>query len=129
MAGAGPRGEVRAHSTPHQLVEAVRRPRAVPAGRSDPPACSRDSVGPAHAPQTRPECARAFLWGICPRALLDPILACWMWRLFGLSAAFGGGHRPRVRRGATPVRWRGLGTAAPAPLERGGAICVRRWGL
>ena len=70
LAGAGPRGEVPARSTPRQLVEAARRARAVPGRRSDPPACSRDSVGPAQAPQTRPEGARAFLRGVCPRAFL-----------------------------------------------------------
>jgi hypothetical protein len=35
--------------------------RAVRAGRSDPPACPRDSVGPAQAPQTRLQMAMAFL--------------------------------------------------------------------
>jgi hypothetical protein len=39
-------------------------------------------------------------------------------RLFGLSVAFGGEHRPRVWRSAASGRRRGLDAAALAPLER-----------
>jgi hypothetical protein len=76
LAAGGPHGEVPTHSTPRHLVEATRSARAAPAGRSDPLACSWDSVGPAQASQNRPEGAWAFLWGVCPRALTCPILAC-----------------------------------------------------
>jgi hypothetical protein len=121
-------------STQHarQLVEAVRRPRAVQTCRSNPPACSWDSreVGPAQAPQTtRPEGTQAFLWWICSRALLAPIRA--------RSGAFRplGGLPMRTstpsaaRLGAVPGRRRGLGLAVLAPQERGGAISQRRWDL
>jgi hypothetical protein len=76
LAAAGHRGEVPARSTPHQLVEAARAARSRGARRPlCPPACSRDSVGPAQAPQSRPEGAQAVLWRVCPRALPGPILA------------------------------------------------------
>jgi len=64
--GAGERGlapgsEIPARSTPRHLAEAARSARALPAGRSDPPVCSWDSVRPAQAPQIRLHMDRAFL--------------------------------------------------------------------
>ena len=111
----------RAHF-PHYVapvVKAARRPRAVPAGPSNPPACYRDPVGPALAPQTRPEGTQALLWGTCRRALLGPFCP-----FLAVLGGLCGGHRPRAALGAAPGRRRGLGAAAPAPLERGGAIIV-----
>jgi hypothetical protein len=123
LVSGGPQGEVPAHSTPRQLVEAAveaaRRPRAVPAGRSDPPACYRDQVGPALAPQTRPEGTQALLWGTCRRGFLTP-------RLGSLIRPIGG----FPRRTSTPSGARRGPWAAARPRRgRPGPVGARRGDL
>ena len=46
LAAGGPQGEVLARITPRQLVEAARRPRAVPGRRSDPQRAHGTRLGP-----------------------------------------------------------------------------------
>ena len=110
----------RAHF-PHYVapvVKAARRPRAVPAGPSNPPACYRDPVGPALAPQTRPEGTQALLWGTPRRALLGPF--CPFFGRFG---------RP-MRRTSTPSGARRGPWAAARPWRgRPGPVGGRRGDL
>ena len=133
LAGGGPRGEVPARSTPRQPVEAARRPRAVPGRRSDPPACSRDSVGPAQAPQTRLQMDMAFLEKVivsgsaarrAPRVVLRPMLITQAGRSFqALRKRFSNTcqtlvHRVHGRAGATQRAQTAAGTRGSSGVRR-----------